>query len=190
MAHTVSHTNLKIGQVNRQIYKVPHLLMLESGRVRLVRPSAVIITHKKWVPSKTLENFIHKDRPRNVEWFHYIDFLRKIPRARAKPRQKSHTHNALVWYEIEPRFRKSVDLRIFRHDFAKTQKWSLGPKNGLERRVWQFYTICDKNQLLKVKIEIVTVILVLISWDASCRRHRALWKSFHGALGEISKNQL
>ena len=25
MAHTISHTNLKIGQVNRQIYKVPHL---------------------------------------------------------------------------------------------------------------------------------------------------------------------
>jgi hypothetical protein len=23
--------------------------------------------------------------------------------------------------------------------------------NGLERRVWQFYTTCDKNQLLKVK---------------------------------------
>jgi hypothetical protein len=28
----------------------------------------------------------------------------------------------------------------------------MGPKNGLlERRVWQFYTICDKNQLLKIK---------------------------------------
>jgi hypothetical protein len=25
MAHTISHTNLKIGQVDRQIYKVPHL---------------------------------------------------------------------------------------------------------------------------------------------------------------------
>jgi hypothetical protein len=25
MGHTISHTNLKIGQVNRQIYKVPHL---------------------------------------------------------------------------------------------------------------------------------------------------------------------
>jgi hypothetical protein len=28
---------------------------------------------------------------------------------------------------------------------------SLGPKNGLERRAWQFYAICDKNQGLKVK---------------------------------------
>ncbi len=25
LTHTISHTNLKIGQVNRQIYKVPHL---------------------------------------------------------------------------------------------------------------------------------------------------------------------
>jgi hypothetical protein len=25
MAHTISHTNLKIGLVDRQIYKVPHL---------------------------------------------------------------------------------------------------------------------------------------------------------------------
>jgi hypothetical protein len=24
-SHTISHTNLKIGQVNRQIYKVPHM---------------------------------------------------------------------------------------------------------------------------------------------------------------------
>jgi hypothetical protein len=36
----------------------------------------------------------------------------------------------------------------------------LGSKNGLERRVWQFYIICDKNQLLKVTIDKVTVILV------------------------------
>jgi hypothetical protein len=41
------------------------------------------------------------------------------------------------------------------------QKWSLGPKYGLERRVWQFYTICDKNQGLNVKIDKVTAILVL-----------------------------
>jgi hypothetical protein len=40
-------------------------------------------------------------------------------------------------------------------------KKSMGPKNGLERRVWQFYTICDKNQRLKVKIDKVTAILVL-----------------------------
>jgi hypothetical protein len=36
------------------------------------------------------------------------------------------------------------------NNFAK--KWSLGPKNGLERRAWQFYTICDKNPGLKVKM--------------------------------------
>jgi hypothetical protein len=35
----------------------------------------------------------------------------------------------------------------------------MGPKNYLERPVWQFYTICDKNQLLKIKIEKVTAIL-------------------------------
>jgi hypothetical protein len=40
------------------------------------------------------------------------------------------------------------------------------PKNVVERRVWQFYTICDRNQLLKTKNEKVTVILVLRSWDA------------------------
>jgi hypothetical protein len=52
MAHTISRTNLKIGQVNRQIYKVPRIhdarLWSHSS---LVRPSAVIImviiTHKK-----------------------------------------------------------------------------------------------------------------------------------------------
>jgi hypothetical protein len=39
----------------------------------------------------------------------------------------------------------------------------MGPKNGIERRVWQFYTICDKNQGLKVKIDKVIAILVLRS---------------------------
>ena len=29
MGHTISHTILKIGQVSRQIYKVPHLLIFE-----------------------------------------------------------------------------------------------------------------------------------------------------------------
>jgi hypothetical protein len=38
-----------------------------------------------------------------------------------------------------------------------------GPKNGLyiERRVSQFYTICDKNQLLDENIEEVMAILIL-----------------------------
>jgi hypothetical protein len=39
----------------------------------------------------------------------------------------------------------------------------MGPKNGLERRVWQFYTICDENQRLTVKIDKVTAILALRS---------------------------
>ena len=47
-------------------------MMLESGRIRLVRPSAVSITHKMWVSGKTLENFIHKDRRRNVGCIHYM----------------------------------------------------------------------------------------------------------------------
>jgi hypothetical protein len=43
---------------------------------------------------------------------------------------------------------------------------SPGPKNGPERRVSQFYTICDKNQLLNTNIGKVTPVLVLRSWDA------------------------
>ena len=46
-------------------------------------------------------------------------------------------------------------------------KWSLGPKNGLERRVWQFYTICDKNLLLKPKTRKVMAILVPRWLDSS-----------------------
>ena len=65
------------------------------------------------------------------------------------------------------------------------QKWSLGPKNGLERRVWQFYTICDKNQGLKVKTDKVTAILVPRSGVASAENPNLIWalrKSFYGAL--------
>jgi hypothetical protein len=40
------------------------------------------------------------------------------------------------------------------------KKKSVGPENGLERRAWQFYAICDKNQGLKVKIDEVTANLV------------------------------
>jgi hypothetical protein len=45
----------------------------------------------------------------------------------------------------------------------------MGPKNGLERLAWQFYTICDKNPGLKVKIDEVTAILAPRSGQASCR---------------------
>ena len=48
-------------------------MMLKSGRIRLVRPSAVITTHKMWVSGKTLENYIHQDRRRNVGCVHHID---------------------------------------------------------------------------------------------------------------------
>ena len=34
---------------------------------------------------------------------------------------------------------------LFRHNFINTEKWPPGPKNGLERRVSQFYTICGKK---------------------------------------------
>jgi hypothetical protein len=47
----------------------------------------------------------------------------------------------------------------FRHNFSG--KLSQGPKNGLERRVSQFYIVCDKNQLLNKNIGKVMEILVL-----------------------------
>ena len=53
--------------------------------------------------------------------------------------QGQYTHKALVLDQIESPFRISGG---FRHSFSKTQ-CSRGPKNGLQRRVWQFYTICD-----------------------------------------------
>ena len=89
------------------------------------------------------------------------------------PRGPSLTSNRVIFY-----FWRSP-----RHIFAQ-KKRSLGPKTGLERRVWQSYTICDKNQLLNEKKwdEKVTVILVLRSWNTSCRWNRALRKSFYGAL--------
>jgi hypothetical protein len=36
----------------------------------------------------------------------------------------------------------------------------MGSKNDLGRRAWHFYAICDKNQVLKLKIAKVTAILV------------------------------
>jgi hypothetical protein len=48
----MGHANLKIGQVNRRIYGVPHLHDAQkwshlSRDIQIIRPSAVIITHKK-----------------------------------------------------------------------------------------------------------------------------------------------
>ena len=46
-------------------------MMLESGRIRLVRPSAVIITYFQLASGQILENFIHKDHPRYVGCVHH-----------------------------------------------------------------------------------------------------------------------
>ena len=51
-------------------------MIVENGPIRLFRQSAVIITHKTWARGLTLENFIHKDRPKNVGCIHYIDIAR------------------------------------------------------------------------------------------------------------------
>jgi hypothetical protein len=47
----------------------------------------------------------------------------------------------------------------FRYNFSK--KLSPGPKSGLERRPLRFSTISAKNQVLKLKIDKVTVIIDL-----------------------------
>jgi len=47
-------------------------------------------------------------------------------------------------------------LRLFRHNFAENGPQDLR-ENGLKRRVKQFYTICDKNQLINTNIGKVTV---------------------------------
>jgi hypothetical protein len=48
-----------------------------------------------------------------------------------------------------------------------------GPGNGLERHFSQFYTICDKNQLLNKNTGKVMAILVPGSWDVGCQVVRA-----------------
>jgi hypothetical protein len=64
-----------------------------------------------------------------------------------------------------------------------------GPKYRLERCVCQFYTICDKNLLLKIKIERVTVILVLRSTAGQlrCADIGLCGNVCMGLYGEISK---
>jgi hypothetical protein len=49
-------------------------MILVCGRIRLVRPSGVIITHKTWVSEKFFGKIIHKDRPGNVGRIHCIYF--------------------------------------------------------------------------------------------------------------------
>jgi hypothetical protein len=65
-------------------------MMVGSGRIRLVRPSAVIITHKKWVSGETLESFIHKDRPRNVGCVHHRPQFSTAARARELKKRVAH----------------------------------------------------------------------------------------------------
>jgi hypothetical protein len=66
----------------------------------------------------------------------------------------------------------------------------MGPENGLERRVWQFYTICDKKSASKSKkIDKVTAILVPRSGGASSSLHGALRKSLYGSVWWTIKNR-
>ena len=51
-------------------------------------------------------------------------------------------------------------LKFSRHNFA--ENGPPGPVNGLERRVSQFYTICDKNWLILVNTNIGKVMAVLV----------------------------
>ena len=67
----------------------------------------------------------------------------------------------------------------------------MGPKNGLERRVWQFYAICDENQGLKVKIDKVTSILVPVDPGRPAAGDIGLCaKVCMGLYGETSEIQL
>jgi hypothetical protein len=66
---------------------------------------------------------------------------------------------------------------FFRHNFAENCPQGLKilrkRRKKKKRRAAQFYTICDKNQLLNKNIEKVMAILVLRSWDVSCQVGRA-----------------
>jgi hypothetical protein len=73
-------------------------------------------------------------------------------------------------------------FRFLRISVITLLKWSMGPKNGLERRFWQFYTICDKNQGLHVKVGKFTAILVLGSTAGQVQATLALRKSLYGAV--------
>jgi hypothetical protein len=68
-----------------------------------------------------------------------------------------------------------------RHNFAK--KKSMGPKNGLERRAWEFYTICDKIQDLKVKIDEGIDPGRPAAADRSGSAHKFVW----GCMGDFQK---
>ena len=72
MAHTISHTNLKIGQVNRQIYQVPDL---HDPRLWSHPSSETLSCHYHPFLGRVGRNFrkfIHKDRPRNVGCIHHM----------------------------------------------------------------------------------------------------------------------
>jgi hypothetical protein len=66
----------------------------------------------------------------------------------------------------------------------------MGPKNGLERRAWQFYEICDKNQGLNVKKnDEVTVNLVPRSGrPAAADRSGSAQKFVWGCMRDFQKS--
>jgi hypothetical protein len=66
-------------------------------------------------------------------------------------------------------------LRLFRHNFAENGPQDL--KNGHERRVSKFYTICDENQLINKNIDKVMASLVL-----TCTLHRIRCTGFRCTL--------
>ena len=61
-------------------------------------------------------------------------------------------------------------LRLFRHNFAENGPQDLR-ENGLKRRVKQFYTICDKNQLINTNIGKVTVRDRLLPMSSNFGQH-------------------
>ena len=111
--------------------------MPESGPIRLVRPSAVSITHKMLAPGPTLENFIHKDRRRNVGCVHHTACLTQIQFNIAKNSNKLNFENnstLLVygrkydslfcrWYPVSVEF---FYFGFFIHNFFATDLWNPG----------------------------------------------------------------
>ena len=122
-------------------------MMLESGPIRLVRPSAVGITHKKWVPGETLENCIHKDRRRNVGCVHHRE---SRSRSILLSFKNARTGQSRALFELD--FHTSCTGVLFRvtglskillnrpvHDNCKSSK--VGHQNpGWKHGFWQNYT--------------------------------------------------
>jgi hypothetical protein len=76
-------------------------------------------------------------------------------------------------------------LRLFRHNFAENGPQDLR-ENGLKRRVKQFYTICDKNQLINTNIGKVTVRDRLLPMSSNFGQH----PPFFSKMRTFFKNRL